>query len=319
MTNHDYSLITGSSGFIGLHLFDYLVSQQGLGQSVVGFDRLPSSKPYSDQSQLGHIDSLCDIRKLPDGHFRHVYHLAAEAEVVMPYARMREVLQSNITGTLNLLEVLNPDIFILASSSAVYGHKDTQSLTVADQKGVSPLGEYGMSKAMSEIICQKWASSMQKVALAFRFGNVIGPGGRGFIPFLVKHALKYPEGQREAQCRGGGIIVRDYLPVHYLIEVLTRSTQLNWSPGYYNVFNLGTGRGMTNGAVASIVQNVLSTYGLHLSISWDNPLESGESSAIVLDNMATEKVFDLPAPDAEEVVQSIEDTTRYYVDAMQTT
>ena len=70
-------------------------------------------------------------------------------------------------------------------------------------------------------------------------------------------------------------------------------------------FNIGTGRGMTNGEIADIVITTLEAEGLRLRITWDSPLKPGESNAIVLDMAETNDVFQCPVPDREAVVDSV--------------
>jgi len=77
-----------------------------------------------------------------------------------------------------------------------------------------------MSKAMAELACADWARETGRIAVRFRFGNVIGEGCRGFIPFLVQHAILHPDGDVPAEARGGGLIERDYVPVDHVVEVM---------------------------------------------------------------------------------------------------
>jgi nucleoside-diphosphate-sugar epimerase len=278
-----------------------------------GFDRVFPGHPSSMAFQKGDLAKTDDLEQLQTDRGSKVFHLAAEAEVVIPFGRLNQFVESNVSGTINLLRTLNPDTVFFASSSAVYGHKNTTG-TETGWEFINPVGIYGMSKAMAELVCQQWAVEQKKSAVAFRFGNVIGPRCRGFIPFLVNHAIAHPDGNVAAQCRGGGTIVRDYLPVQYLVDVLIRSLEMQWKPGSFEVFNMGTGRGMTNGDVARIVQSVLKSEGLKLDINWENPISADESHAIILDPQETEDHFELPVPDHDAVVAAIEESTRYFLE-----
>jgi nucleoside-diphosphate-sugar epimerase len=303
-------IVTGSSGFIGSHLCDRLQKNAENKTQLTGLDR---SLPTFSQNMpfvKGDLANEEDLNRLGTCPSIKVFHLAAEAEVVIPVARLQKFIDSNVSGTINVLKTLNPEVLFFASSSAVYGHKNLEGTSV-DWDFINPVGVYGMSKAMAELICQRWAVENGRTAVAFRFGNVIGPGCRGFIPFLVNHAMQYSDGTVAAQCRGGGKIIRDYLPVSYLTKVLERALEMPWQAGSHHAFNVGTGQGLTNKAVAEIVTGVLRQAGLRLSINWDNPLAGDESRSIILSPQKTERIFNLATPHPDEVVAAIEETVRH--------
>jgi nucleoside-diphosphate-sugar epimerase len=262
------------------------------------------------------VGDLCrggDVDRLNAVGAKSVVHLAAESRVVFPFAEIARLIDSNVTGTLAVLEKLQPELFVFSSSSAVYGSKDSGRVST-DWANVNPVGIYGMSKAMAELVCAEWAATTGNVALAFRFGNVIGPRCHGLIPYLVGHARRNPAGEMAAQCRGGGRIVRDYLPIRYLIAILMRAFEVPWKNGRMHAFNIGAGRGMTNRAVADVVARVLEQRGLTLTIDWSNPSPDAEASVVVLDTSETQRRFDLPVPEAEEIVAAIEEATRYFIE-----
>jgi nucleoside-diphosphate-sugar epimerase len=282
------------------------------GGRVHGFDREPAR---ANAGFAVHVGELCrdgDLDKLKAVAGKHVVHLAAESRVVFPFAEISQFIDSNVTGTLKVLEKLRPELFVFSSSSAVYGSKGSTSVTTA-WSNVNPVGIYGMSKAMAELICAEWTRSSGNAAVAFRFGNVIGPRCHGLIPYLVSHARRHPGGETSAQCRGGGKIVRDYLPIRYLIAILMRVFELSWEKGRMHVFNIGAGRGLTNRAVADVVARVLKQHGLALTIDWSNPSPEAEARAVVLDTSETERRFALAPPRPEEIVAAIEETTRHYI------
>ena len=136
-------------------------------------------------------------------------HLAAMAEVVMPFEKMGDIASTNIQGTINALEQFQPGRIVFASSSAVYG--SVQGRKARPLPGeTAAIGAYGVSKLMGEVICSEWAEKRGTNAVALRFGNIVGAGCRGLIPYLVSHALKFPDGDVVAQLRGEGRLIRDY-------------------------------------------------------------------------------------------------------------
>lgn len=300
-------IVSGSSGFIGGHLCRELLASDA---AFLGVDRVAPPAGASwlhTHADLRDDAALADVA--PDGA-RVVYHLAAEAEVLIPFAKVPDFIGSNVNGTLHLLDRMAPEVVVFASSSAVYGNARPRGVTT-HWSHVNPLGVYGMSKAMGELILRDWAAETGRAAVAFRFGNVIGPGCRGLIPFLVDHALRHPDGDAPAMCRGGGTIVRDYLPVDFLARLLVEAGEALWDAwprGALRAYNVGTGRPMTNGDVGRIVQAFLRRQGLSLEIDWSTPVPAAESRAVVLDMKQTERRFSVPLPSEDDVVAAIEAT-----------
>src|SRR5271157_2296074 len=162
-------LVTGSSGFIGSHLCAALLAQ---GWEVIGLDIVPSgSKTHRFiRADIRNPKALREVanRIAP---VVVVIHLAAVAEVVTPFQEFGELLATNVTGTLNVIEAFEPKLFVLSSSSAVYGNsRKDGARPVWDE--VHPIGIYGMSKALAEMICQEWCRSDGGVAVNMRLGNV---------------------------------------------------------------------------------------------------------------------------------------------------
>jgi nucleoside-diphosphate-sugar epimerase len=302
--------VTGSSGFVGSHLCNELAGDGARGKSLVGVDRVApegSARYRHVRADLRRPRALA--RALESVQGSPVLHLAAEAEVVIPFADLSALIDTNVAGTLNLLRALEPARLLFASSSAVYGHAGPRPVAPGWEH-VNPVGAYGMTKAMGELVCAQWARERSRVALAFRFGNVVGPRCRGLIPYLVGHAVDHPEGHTPARCRGGGRIARDYVPVGHVVKVLRRALLSECEPGSYAAFNIGTGHAMTNGEVAEVVQAVLAREGYRLRIDWKSPLEPGEATRVVLDVGRTVRRFDLEAASSDEVVRAIEEGTR---------
>jgi nucleoside-diphosphate-sugar epimerase len=287
-------IVTGSSGFIGAHVCAAL-------PRAVGIDRRPPARPGSP-----HIG--VDIREL--GRLREIarpgalIHLAAGAEVLTPWADVSDLLSSNVEGTYNVVEGLDPRVAVFASSSSVYGNSGSRP---ADPRRtpVEPLCLYAVSKLTGETILRDWARHSGRAAAIFRFGNVVGAGCRGLIPYLAGHILRYPDGATPARLRGEGRLVRDYVPVDYVVRVLTAAARAAWAPGSAAVLNLGAGRGMTNREVAEIVRETAAEMGFALRCVFDDPPGPGEAREVVLDMEETVRLLGIAPPAPAEVRASI--------------
>ena len=145
-------LVTGSSGYIGTHLCAYLAAN---GYEVTGVDRIVGG---TGCHEFIHQDIL-DTNQI-EGEYDTVVHLAALVQVGMSHLCPMEYYRTNVIGTMNVLERLNYNNFILASTCQV------------DEPHV-----YGTSKRMAETIVRNYCSLNDKSHTVFRFGNVVGSAG----------------------------------------------------------------------------------------------------------------------------------------------
>ena len=130
-------LVTGGAGFIGSHLVDRLLTKEGVRVVVIdNFNNFydPAIKRANIQSHLAHanyqlleadISDLAALRELfADHSFDAIIHLAARAGVRPSLEHPLLYEQTNVTGTLNLLELARQfgvKRFVFGSSSSVYG------------------------------------------------------------------------------------------------------------------------------------------------------------------------------------------------------
>jgi nucleoside-diphosphate-sugar epimerase len=300
-------LITGSAGFIGSHVCELLANGNGNGNGhgrIVGLDLASATAPrmfcadVRSPNQLRHIASIVQPNT--------VVHLAAKADVVIPYDELADLMATNVNGTINVLDTMHPERMVLASSSAVYGNASGRG-ALARWSCVSPLGAYGLSKAAAEFACAEWVRNTGGVAVSLRLGNVIGRRCRGLISYLVEHAIADPRGDRPAQLRGNGMVVRDYVPVAYVARVIKLATEVALPRGSSVIFNVGSGRGLTNRAVATVVQRVLASRGLKLTMEFSKSVAPGEAWRLVLEMAATARKLDLAVPTNDEVTEAIEE------------
>jgi len=116
-----------------------------------------------------------------------------------------------------------------------------------------------------------------------------------------------------ARLRGEGLLVRDYVPVGYVVQTMLAAMKIEWEPGTTTILNVGTGRGTTNGEVAAIAKRIAQRYGLRLEISFDDPPAPGEAGEIVLQMDRSIHRLGISPPGPEEVVASIEDSFRAHL------
>ncbi len=183
-------LVTGHTGFKGSWLCEWLL---GLGAHITGLGLPPETNPalFTQLSLADRLDSVFgDIRNL-DGVRRvvseaqpdFVFHLAAQPLVRRSYREPLVTWQTNVQGTLHVLEALRaiekPCVAVLVSTDKcyenrewLYGYRENDALGGRDP--------YSASKAAAEMAVSAWRQSYfrdhpVRIATA-RAGNVIGGG-----------------------------------------------------------------------------------------------------------------------------------------------
>jgi len=308
-------LVTGSSGFVGSHLCRRLCECYPA-ESVIGVDLEPPIGPARHRhvsANISGIGSLVEAKVL-SRQPKAIFHLAASAEVLTPWADVPVLLSSNLQGMHTVLQGLDSELVVFASSSSVYGNS---GLHPAHPRlsPVNPLCLYAFSKLTGEMLLRDWIRQSGRRALVFRFGNVIGPRCRGLIRYLIQHIVRYPQGGVVARLRGGGRLLRDYVPVSYVVDVMTTLSRKRWDPGAVVTLNLGTGKAMSNRDVAEIVGETAKSLGFRLETTFTDPAGPGEADEVVLNVEDTVARCGFGPPREDEVRRAIAASVRESLEA----
>ena len=187
-------LVTGAAGFIGARVAEMLLEQ---GQAVTGVDNLNDAydvrmKEYRLrrlQALRGFAFVRADIsdrtfvtRHLSLGRqtFDAVINLAARAGVRASVENPWAFVETNVFGTLNLLELCRQrgiGKFILASTSSIYG-SNAPLPTPESADSDHPLQPYAASKKSAEVLCHSYHSLYDLDVSVVRYFTVYGPAGR---------------------------------------------------------------------------------------------------------------------------------------------
>ena len=184
--------VTGSSGFIGFHLSKKLLEK---GHSVHGFDSM--NEYYDVKIKKARLKILKRYKKffftrnklenkkiLGQSILKFkpsiIIHLAAQAGVRYSIENPEAYMNSNITGTYNIIELakkINIKHLLIASSSSVYGANNKLPFTEID-KTESQLSIYAATKKSTESIAHSYSNIWKTPITMLRFFTVYGPWGR---------------------------------------------------------------------------------------------------------------------------------------------
>jgi UDP-glucuronate 4-epimerase len=185
-------LVTGAAGFIGDHVAERLLAR---GDVVVGLDNLnPYYDPALKQARLARLAAhpgfrfekvdLADRREMEalfaQTPFSRVVHLAAQAGVRYSVENPHAYADSNLTGTLHVLEGCRHtkvEHLVFASTSSVYGANTKMPFSV-HQNVDHPLSFYAATKKANELMAHTYASLYGLPVTGLRFFTVYGPWGR---------------------------------------------------------------------------------------------------------------------------------------------
>jgi CDP-glucose 4,6-dehydratase len=224
VNSKDIVLITGGAGFIGSHIVELLIKKF---THIVVVDK---QKPNSSYFFLNHLDKkveyrILDIRKnthvqslFTSVHPTYVIHLAAQAIVPDAYENPYESFETNIMGTVHVLEACRKQSqikrIIVASSDKAYGKSKNAYTEITPLHGDHP---YDVSKTCEDLIAQSYYKTYGMPVVITRFGNVYGEGDMHFgriIPGICKSLISHTP----LQIRSNGKYIRDYL---YVKDVAT--------------------------------------------------------------------------------------------------
>ncbi len=242
-------LVTGAAGFIGSQVCVQLLTR---GDTVIGVDNLNDAydvrvkewrldqlqgKPgftfyHLDITNRATLDALFD----PAHIFDAVINLAARAGVRTSVENPWIYFDTNVTGTLNLLELCKSfgvPKFVLASSSSLYGTNNPMPFR-EDANTDMPLSPYAASKKAAETLCYTFHYLYGIDVTVFRYFTVYGPAGRpDMSPFRFVQWIS--EGQ-PVVVYGDGKQSRDFT----YVDDIARGTILGLKPLGYEVINLGS-------------------------------------------------------------------------------
>jgi CDP-glucose 4,6-dehydratase len=183
-------LVTGHTGFKGAWLTIWL---HKLGAKVIGYSlkEYPNDKMFNDTGMSSRITDIrgdiSDLKTLKSAFDKYkpqiVFHMAAQPLVRLSYDDPVRTLQTNVMGTVNVLECIrlsdSVQVAVMITSDKCYRNKN---LTCGYKEGdeLGGVDPYSCSKACSELVVSSYRDAFlklqSKIVASVRAGNVIGGG-----------------------------------------------------------------------------------------------------------------------------------------------
>ncbi len=252
-------LVTGCAGFIGWKVTEFLLAD---GHTVIGVDNLNDAYDTAvktwrlNQLQTAgsgeralqergifqfHRLDICDRNALNDVFkqvdFDAVINLAARAGVRQSVQNPWVYVDTNVTGTLNLLELCREfgiKKFVLASTSSLYGENNPLPFG-EDANTDGPLSPYAASKKGAEALCHSHHHLYDIDTTIFRFFTVYGPAGRPDMS-AFRFVKWISEGEPVTVYGDGKQSSRDYT----YVDDIARGVIAGLKPLGYEIINLGS-------------------------------------------------------------------------------
>jgi UDP-glucuronate 4-epimerase len=240
-------LVTGGAGFIGSHLVEKLLGDGAEVSIIDDFNdfydpriKRENIAAFADQVRVHQADlrdSSAVRRLFHDEKFDTIVHLAARAGVRPSIAQPELYYDTNVTGTLHLLEAARAtsvEGFVFASSSSVYGITKTVPFS-EDAHLTQTISPYAATKIAGEFLCSTYSHLYRLRIVALRFFTVYGPRQR---PDLAIHQFtrRIHRGEPINQF-GDGSTRRDYTYIDDIIQGVVAA--LRYDGPLFDVFNLG--------------------------------------------------------------------------------
>lgn len=319
--------LTGHSGFKGSWLTLWLKS---LGAEVLGYSLEPNTNPSLhdvlglDVHCISLFGDILDKDKLEKTMIEFdpdvVFHLAAQPLVRLSYSEPLLTYQTNVIGTLNVLEAArkcsNVKAFVNVTTDKCYENREINHAYKEDE----PMGGYDMyssSKGCVEIMSSSYRRSFLDdgkpyVMATARAGNVIG-GGDWALDRLVPDCIRFINQNKKIEIRNP-LAIR---PWQHVLEplsgyLLLGEKLLNHGNKYAQGFNFGPGSTSVL-TVADVAQKVVNFYGEgEIIISPDKNLH--EANLLMLDIEKAKQILDwTPVLSADEAIKNtVEWYKRFY-------
>ena len=259
----DRIIVTGCSGFIGMHLCESLLND---GCEVMGIDNMNNYydlqlkedrlKKLMKNQEFQFLKADISVYKDIDRVFKiikptTVVNLAAQTGVRYSLKNPHAYIKSNIKGFMNILElcrIYNIENLVYASSSSVYGGNEDYPFSINDNVD-KPISIYAATKKSNELMAHTYSHLFKINTTGLRFFTVYGPWGR---PDMAMYIFADKISNNEPiPIFNYGNMMRDFTYIDDIIDGIKASIKKKHK---YEIFNLGNNKSENLMEMISIIE-----------------------------------------------------------------
>lgn len=317
----------GGCGFIGSHLVNRLLNED---HEVVVVDDLSTGflEYLPKNKNLKFIK--CDISRWDDlsknfAYFQGadtLFHLSAKARIQPSIYNPFETHETNVTGTLNILQMMrmcNIKNIVYSASSSSYGPK--AKIPCVETDPYNNQTPYAVTKVVGELFCKTWGNLFGINNICLKYFNVWGersPTVGQYAPIIGLFYRQVLQDKTPMTIIGNGQQRRDMTFVSDVVNanILAMNNLTTTASATGETINIGTGRNFSINEIANLIQNNLSKRGIKSDIVFI-PERPGESLQTLADiNKAKALLNWEPSVKFEDKIDEIAD---YYINLFKET
>ena len=236
-------LVTGGCGFIGSHLVDTLINSN---YEVINVDDCSATNEqfYFNENAKNYKFNINDTDQLlkVSKDCKFVFHLAAESRLQLATQNPKKAIDTNINGTLSVLECCKQNNMglIFSSTSSVYGLTD--NLPITEKHVENCLNPYASTKYAAELLIRNFYELHNVKSAILRYFNVFGERAPAFGQYALVTSIFLNQKLKKLPLTvvGDGTQKRDFIYVKDVvsanIECMNNINKIN-----HDIFNVGSG------------------------------------------------------------------------------
>jgi dTDP-glucose 4,6-dehydratase len=256
-------LVTGGAGFIGSNFIKLVLNSRKY--NIINFDKLTYAGNtenlkglYDFTNYFFELGDICDEQKVEEVIEKYeidaIINFAAESHVDRSILSVEPFLQTNVKGTVVLLQAANKfkiKKFLQVSTDEVYGSANADE-TFDEKSNLAPNSPYSSSKASADLFVRAFHKTYGTPTLITRSTNNYGPFQfpEKLIPLIIKNAIN----NEKIPVYGDGLNERDWIYVEdnceAILDVFEKGTE-------GEIYNISAGNEKTNLEIIKFVLNML--------------------------------------------------------------